>query len=135
MAIYIDKRPKFDKITSILLVLSILVFIAGMGGCKSDYAQDKNNKSTQAVVVTERYQVNGTRYIKYKIGEYDGEISVTEGTYNNAKVGKVMYFTLAKSDYEGQGWVPLFAIMMVAGAVLFVITFFPTMSTIINRYF
>lgn len=137
MAIFIDRRPKLDKVAIAALVAAILIFASGLKGCSSDYARDKLTESNTAVCITskESYGSEQYKYLNYKVGEHTGQIPVTDETFNSARPGKTMYFMLSKSDYEGGGWLILFGFMIVIGGVGTLISLTLTIATIHNRYF
>lgn len=136
MAIFIDLRPKLDKAAITFFIITSLILLSGLKGCSGDYAKDRNIKTNTAVYITGREIGNGgDKLLSYKVGEYTGKISVTDETFASAKPGKTMYFNLSKKDYEGPGWLSLFAVMIILGAVGTIISISATISTIYNRYF
>lgn len=135
MAIFIDRRPKLDKIAITALVTFLLIFASGLKGCNSDYARDKLVTSNTAVCITSKESYENEKCLRYKVGENTGRISVTNETFNSARPGKTMYFMLSKSDYEGNGWLIPFGIMIVIGAIGGIVSLGYTIVTIHNRYF
>lgn len=137
MAIFIDQRPKLDKIPIIALAIFLLIFVSGLKGCNSDYAKDKQIESNTAVCITSKEsRGNGQqKYLNYRVGEHTGQIFVTDETFNSARPGKTMYFTLSKSDYEGNGWLIPFVLMIVIGGAGVLISLGCATATIHNRYF
>lgn len=137
MAIFIDRRPKLDKVAIAALVATILIFASGLKGCRSDYARDKLTESNTAVCITskESHENGQRKYLNYKVGEHAGQISVTDETFNSARPGKTMYFMLSKRDYEGDGWLITFGIMIVIGGVGALISLNLTIAAIHDRYF
>lgn len=135
MAIFIDRRPKLDKAAIIMLIITLVMCLSGLKGCRSDYAKDKLTETSTAVRVTDLEIVGETKYLHYEVGEHTGQISVTDETFKEAKIGKIMRFRLSKSDYEGSGWLIPFGIMIVIGGIGVLISLGYTIATIYNRYF
>lgn len=135
MAIFIDRRPELDKAAIIAFTIMLFVCLSGIKGCRSDYAKDKLTETNTAVCVISRESTDQHRYVNYKVGEHTGRLSVTDETFNSARPGKTMYFTLSKSDYEGDGWLIPFGLMIVIGAIGGIVSLGYTIATIHNRYF
>lgn len=138
MAIFIDKRPGINPVVVYTLLMSLIFLFSGMKGCNSDYAKDKLTETNTAVVVVSKNKVSSGNSefhkIKYKTGNGDGELSVTEDTFREAKPGKTMYFTLSKSDYEGYGWTAVFWFMYTVGLIAAPVSLVWTAISIFRRY-
>lgn len=138
MAVFIDRRPKLNWTAIIICSVASLFMLSGLKGCNSDYSKDKLTETSTAIVVTSKSESSAGdtkyHYLKYKVGEDEGELSVTEEAFRSARPGKTMYFTLSKSDYEGYGWVTLFWLLSVIGIIATPISLAYVVISIFRRY-
>lgn len=139
MAIFIDRRPKLNRTAIIICSVALILMLSGLKGCNSDYAKDKSAKTSTAVMVISKHEsrtANSTIYLlNYRVGDAEGELSVTEETYKSVRPGQTVNFTLSKSDYEGYGWTTLFCILLIIGIIVTLISLVYVVISIIRRYF
>lgn len=133
MAVIIDLRPKLEKWPFVLLVLGVFVLLFGIKGCSSDEIKNSHKEVTTKVKIIDRWKCEGHGHIAYEVDGHEGELLVSDGTYDAAYIGKHMHFDIAPVDYKntGETW---YGLSCVVGGVLVIVGLFTSINALIDRY-